>query len=78
MDTDSQEFMHHTNYVLLYTSKNAEYGAFHIGSVYQNVAIYCAENNIGNVVKGWFDKEAMIKELKLDENSFIMTQVLDL
>lgn len=78
VDTDSQEFMHHTNYVLLYTSKNAEYGAFHIGSAYQNVAIYCAENNIGNVVKGWFDKEAMIKELKLDENSFIMTQVLDL
>ena len=75
---DSQEFMNHTNYILLYTSRNIERGAFHIGSAYQNVAIYCAENNIANVVKGWFDEEAIIKELNLEENSVVMSQVLDL
>ena len=78
VSTDSQEFMNHTNYALLYTSNNVESGAFHAGSAYQNVAIYCAEHNIANVVKGWIEKEDIIKELKLQENSVIISQVLDL
>ena len=77
-NTDTQEFINHTDYILLYISKNNEYGAFHAGSAYQNVAIYCAEHNISNVVKGWFDREAIIKEFKLKENSIIISQVLDL
>lgn len=78
VNTDSQEFMNRTNCVLLYVSDNVEYGAFHAGSAYQNVALYCAEHNIGNVVKGWFDKENIIKELNLNKDSAVITQVLDL
>ena len=31
----------------------------HAGSAYQNVALYCAKNGIGNIVRGYFDKEGI-------------------
>jgi hypothetical protein len=72
----NQLYVNDSSIILVYTSKSAENSSFmHVGSAYQNVAIYCAENNIKNVVRAFFDKENVKKELKLDkEVSIIVSQ----
>jgi hypothetical protein len=37
---------------LLYAGPNNQVGAFHAGSAYQNVGLYCASEKLSNVVKG--------------------------
>jgi nitroreductase len=50
---------------LLFVGPDTEYSRMHAGSAYQNVALYCAEKGIGNVVRGMFDKAAVHGALKL-------------
>ena len=58
--------------VFVSTNENPMYGAMHAGSAYQNVGLYCADKGLNNVVRGLFDKEAVAKELKLDENQYVV------
>lgn len=37
--------------VLLYAAKDEPYGGMHVGSMYQNVGLYCASKGMANVVK---------------------------
>ena len=58
--------------VFVSSSKTPEIGAMHAGSAYQNVGLYCADKGLNNVVRGYFDKEAVEKELCLPEGSWIL------
>lgn len=44
----------------------------HAGSAYQNVGLYCADKGLNNVVRGYFEKADLEKELKLNENQWIV------
>lgn len=74
---DTQDYMKDVEITLLYTSKeDNDYSAMHAGSAYQNVALYCAKNNIGNIIRGYFDKEGIAKELKIDDDKVIISQAI--
>ena len=58
--------------VYVSTSDVATNGAMHAGSAYQNVGLYCADKGLNNVVRGYFEKADLEKELKLNENQWIV------
>lgn len=58
--------------VYVSTSDVALNGAMHAGSAYQNVGLYCAYKGLNNVVRGYFDKDGLAKELKLNDNQWIV------
>ncbi len=70
----TQEFAKEAALDLIYVSdnKNPMYGAMHAGSAYQNVGLYCADKGLNNVVRGYFDHDAVAKELKLDNNQQVI------
>ncbi len=45
------------SFVLALAAENTEYGKFHVGSMYQNVGLYCASAGLANVVKVTGSKE---------------------
>lgn len=51
---------------------NAEMSAVCCGAIAQNIALYCASQNIGNVVRGSFDNDVLYQELKLSGNKFVL------
>jgi hypothetical protein len=74
-----QDFIDKTSFVLVYVAKEEDKNTgydmafLHAGSSYQNVAVYCAENGIKNVVRGYFDNSKDLKkELKLDKKAKIL------
>jgi len=47
------------------------------GSMTQNVALYCASEGLGNVVRGWVDEEAFMKAAKLGPDKvFLIAQTV--
>lgn len=76
--TEKQEFVNDASLILLYTTKDykPDISAMHVGSSYQNVAIYCAEHGIPNVVKGLMDREGLAKELNISAKSILSGHVL--
>lgn len=47
------------------------------GCMTQNVALYCASEGLGNVVRGWVDEEAFYKAANLDEEKvFLIAQTV--
>ncbi len=75
----TQEFAKDAALDLVYvsTNENSMYGAMHAGSAYQNVGLYCADKGLNNVVRGYFDKDALAKELNLnDKQQVIITQAI--
>ena len=70
----TQEFAKDAALDLIYVSANANpmYGAMHAGSAYQNVGLYCADKGLNNVVRGYFDHDAIAKELKLDDKQQVI------
>lgn len=64
---NTQSYMSTVPLVLIYVGSDKEYAAMHAGSSYQNVGLYAASAGLANVVRGYFDKEAVSKFLKLDE-----------
>lgn len=63
--------------VYVSTNENPLYGAMHAGSAYQNVGLYCASKGLNNVVRGYFDKEDLAKELKIkDAQQIIVSQAI--
>lgn len=69
---NTQDYMQNVPVVLIYTGSNEEYAAMHAGSAYQNVGLYAAANNMGSVVRGYFDKEAVKKALNLPEEERVI------
>lgn len=74
---NTQDYMPDVDIILLYITKEEnDYSLMHAGSAYQNVALYCAKNGIGNIVRGYFDKEGIAKELKIDNDNVIISQAI--
>jgi hypothetical protein len=49
----------------------------HAGSMYQNVALFCASEGLGNVVKASFDKKDLAAKLMLGkDDSILITQII--
>lgn len=76
--TRSQAFVENASVILLYTTKDyqEDVSAMHAGSAYQNVAIYCAEHNIGDVVKGSMETKQIARYLNIREKNILVAQVI--
>jgi hypothetical protein len=76
--SSKQAFVEDANVILLYVSTDdEEYSYMHAGSAYQNVANYCAEKGVKNVVRGYFDKKPLKKELGIPKNyEIIVSQAI--
>ena len=72
-----QKFIANADIILLYTSKNFDkkWSQLHTGSAYQNVAVYCSEKNIKNVVVGYYNKD-ISKKINVKEENIIIAQVI--
>ncbi|MBR5844010.1 MAG: SagB/ThcOx family dehydrogenase [Bacteroidaceae bacterium] len=56
-------------------SVNAEMTGVCCGAISQNIALYCATKNIGNVVRASFDNDILRQQLKLSgDNVVVLTQ----
>jgi nitroreductase len=53
-------------------SRKPVIAAYSVGSISQNVALYCAANGLGNVVRDWIDRETLRKEMGLTATQHIM------
>jgi nitroreductase len=52
--------------------KKRIYGAFHAGSISQNVYLYCASAGLGSVVRDSVDRTRLGEALKLSEEQVIV------
>ena len=68
----TQEYMKNVPLILVWTSTNKNYGAMHAGSSYQNVSLFVAAHEMGAVVRGFFDKEKIKADLKLNPNDEVL------
>jgi len=74
---NTQEYMTNVPVVLIYTGSKEDYASMHAGSAYQNVGLFAAANEMGSVVRGYFDKEAVHKALNLPvEERVIISQAV--
>lgn len=69
---NTQEYMSNVPVVLIYTGSAEEYAAMHAGSAYQNVALFTVAAGMGNVVRGYFDKEAVKNKLSLSKGERVI------
>ncbi len=78
--SDSQKFVDNADIILVYATKDFQENssAMHAGSAYQNVAIYCAEHNMPNVVKGMMNKRSIARDLNIKEKDILVSQVIGL
>ena len=67
-----QDYVKDAPLVLVYTGTDEKNSPLHAGSAYQNVGLYCADKGLNNVVRGYFEKADLEKELKLNENQWIV------
>ncbi len=76
--TAKQDYVLDAAMVLVYVSGQEDTTAgMHAGSAYQNVGLYTAATGMGNVVRAFFDKEDMARELSLPSGKkVIVSQVL--
>jgi len=70
----TQDYMQKVPVVLIYVGSTADtnFAFMHAGSAYQNVDLYAATNNIGTVVRAWFDKQAVAQALNLPEDQQVI------
>lgn len=74
---NTQDYMQNVPVVLIYTGSKEDYAVMHAGSAYQNVGLFAAANEMGSVVRGYFDKEAVKTKLNLpDEERVIISQAI--
>lgn len=72
-----QDFVKTAPITLIFTGSDAKNSPMHAGSAYQNVGLYCASQGLGNVVRGYLDREAVEKALNLpSEEKVIITQTI--
>jgi nitroreductase len=70
---NKQNYVDNAQAILVYTAESDNnYAHEHVGSSYQNVAVYCAEKGINNVVRGYFDADGFKKALKLEKKTNVI------
>ena len=67
-----QDYMKPVSTVLVYTGGPDDYAVMHAGSAYQNVELYASANNMGSIVRGFFDHEKVTQVLKLPTNQRVI------
>lgn len=70
----TQDYMQNVPVVLIYVGSTDEndFAAMHAGAAYQNVGLYAATNDIGCIVRGWFDKAGVSKALNLPSDQRVI------
>ena len=70
----TQDYMKNVPLVLIYvgSTDDKNFALMHAGSAYQNVDLYAATNNLGSVVRAFFDKQEVAKALNLKENQQVI------
>jgi len=72
-----QAFVLDAPLTLLFVGSDRMFSPMHAGSAYQNVALYCAERGLGNVVRANFAKAGVERALGLAEGEFaIISQTI--
>lgn len=67
-----QDYMKPVSTVLVYTGSTEDYAIMHAGSAYQNVELYAAANNMGSIVRGYYDREKVPQVLNLPEGQRVI------
>lgn len=69
-----QDYMAKVPLVLIYVGSDDERGfaAMHAGSAYQNVGLYAASAGLADVVRGYFDHDAVGKALNLPQGQKVI------
>ncbi len=73
---NAQSYMAAAPLSLVYAAKPDRFGAMHAGSAYQNVGLYAASRGLGNVVRAYYDQEALAKALELPTDNVLISQTL--
>lgn len=75
----TQAYTENAPLFLLYTTTGAPAdmnAAMQAGSMYQNVALYCAAKGLNNVVRSYYQKEDLAGALGIDANTVVVSQVV--
>lgn len=73
---NQQDFMADAQLTLVFTGTDPKNSPMHAGSAYQNVGLYAASRGLNNVVRGWFDRDGVARELGLKPEEVIISQTL--
>ena len=74
---NTQDFVKDAPLHLAFVGSDKKNSPTHAGSAYQNVGLYCASKGLNNVVRGYFDRQTLGKELRLKDNEeVIVTQAI--
>ena len=74
---ERQAFVMDAPLTLLFAGSDRQSSPMHAGSSYQNVALYCAERGLGNVVRAYFDKAGVERALGFPKDEFaIISQTI--
>lgn len=71
-DIAKQNFVYDAPVNLIYVGSDKEYSTFHAGSATQNVYLYATKNGLNAIVRGFIDKKALKKKLKLASDEFVI------
>ena len=71
-DIAKQNFVYDAPVNLIYVGSDKEYSTFHAGSATQNVYLYATKNGLNTIVRGFIDKKALKKKLKLASDEFVI------
>ncbi len=67
----------HTRMSLVPASKRVLYCVVSAGAMAQNVALYCASAGLANVVRAWFDRQALAQAMLLGpDQQILLTQTI--
>ena len=67
----------HTRMGLIPASKRVLYCAVSAGAMAQNIALFCASAGLANVVRAWFDRQALAQAMLLGtEHQILLTQTV--
>ena len=67
----------HTRMSLIPVSKRGQYCAVSAGAMAQNIALFCASAGLANVVRAWFDRQALAQAMLLGpDQQILLTQTV--
>lgn len=70
---NTQDYMQNAPLNLIFTGdRDGKFVDMHAGSAYQNAGLYATSVGLNNVVRAWFDHEAVEKALKLPETKKVI------
>jgi SagB-type dehydrogenase family enzyme len=62
----------HSRMSLIPASKRITYSAVAVGAITQNVALFCVSAGLASVVRAWFDRQVLAREMGLEPDQTIV------